>query len=71
VDAIRQVHLGQTTAGDLEQQFGTPDERAADGALVYRFATTRTRGDRTRTEEESVTFRFADGRLAKICRARP
>jgi hypothetical protein len=28
----------------------------ADGALVYRFETTRQRGERMRTEAETVTF---------------
>jgi hypothetical protein len=69
-DAIRQVHLGQTTPSDLEQRFGVADERMADGALIYRFETTRQRGERLQTEAETVTFRFANGRLAKICRTR-
>jgi hypothetical protein len=70
-DAIRQVQLGQTIPSDLEQRFGVPDERAADGALTYRFETTRARDGQTHAETEIVTFRFANGRLAKVCRTRP
>ena len=69
-EAIRQVRLGQTTASDLEQRFGAPDERAPDGALVYRFESTREHGGRMRAEAETVTFRFAAGKLAKVCRTR-
>jgi hypothetical protein len=69
-EAVRQVHLGQTTPTDIEQRFGVADERMADGALVYRFETTRQRGKRMQTEAETVTFRFAGGRLAKVCRTR-
>jgi len=47
-----------------------PDERAADGAQTYRFETTRKRGAQTHAGAESVTFRFANGRLTKVCRAR-
>src|SRR5262249_50894228 len=68
--AIRQVHLGQTTSSDIEQLFGVADERMADGALIYRFETTRERGGRTQIEAETVTFRFAVGKLAKVCRTR-
>jgi hypothetical protein len=70
VDAIRQVRLGQTTPSDVEQRFGVPDERAPDGALVYRFDSTRERGGRMRAEAETITFRFAGGKLAKVCRTR-
>jgi hypothetical protein len=42
----------------------------ADGALIYRFETTRQRGERLQTEAETVTFRFAGGKLAKVCRTR-
>ena len=64
------MHLGQTTPSDIEQWFGVADERMADGALVYRFERTRQRGERLQAEAETVTFRFANGRLAKICRTR-
>ena len=69
-EAVRQVRLGQTTPGDIEHRFGVADERMADGALVYRFETTRQRGERMQTEAETVTFRFAGGKLAKVCRTR-
>jgi len=65
------VQLGRTTPSDLEQRFGMPDERAADGALTYRFDTTRKLGGHTHAEAEIVTFRFANGKLAKVCRKRP
>jgi len=69
-EAVRQLHLGQMTASDIEQRFGVADERMADGALVYRFETTRQRGERRQTQAETVTFRFAGGKLAKVCRTR-
>ena len=69
-EAIRQVQLGHTTPSDVEQRFGAADERTPDGALVYRFETTRQRGERMQTEAETVTFRFAGGKLAKVCRTR-
>ena len=69
-DAVRQVRLGQTTPSDLEQRFGAADEHAPDGALIYRFETTRRHGAETRTEVETVTFRFASGTLSKVCRTR-
>src|SRR5262249_30238664 len=69
-DAIRQVRLRQTTPGGLAQRFGVADERSADGSLEYRFETTRQRTGRAETVEETVTFRFANGRLTKICRTR-
>jgi hypothetical protein len=33
-EAVRQLHLGQMTASDIEQRFGVADEKTADGALV-------------------------------------
>ena len=69
-DAIRRVHLGQTTPGDVQQLFGGADERAPDGALIYRFNVTRKRGEQVRAEVETVTFRFTNGTLAKVCRTR-
>jgi len=69
-DAVRQVRLGQTTPSDLEKRFGVPDERAPDGALVYRFESARARGGRMQAGAETVTFRFAAGKLAKVCRTR-
>ena len=69
-DLVAQVSLGRTTAGDIERQFGAADERAPDGSLVYRFETVRSRGGRTRTQNETITLRFAGGVLSKICRTR-
>jgi hypothetical protein len=69
-EAVRQVHLGQTTPSDIEQRFGVAEERMTDGALIYRFETTRQRGEHMQAETETVTFRFANGRLAKVCRTR-
>jgi len=69
-DLVTRVSLGQTTAGDAERQFGAADERTPDGSLVYRFQTVRHRGGQTRTRTETVTLRFADGVLSKICRNR-
>ena len=67
---VARVSLGRTTASDIERQFGTADERAPDGSLVYRFETVRSRGGRTRTQNETITLRFAGGVLSKICRTR-
>jgi len=69
-EAVRQVHLRQTTPSDVEKRFGVADEKTSDGALTYRFETTRTHGERRQTEAETVTFRFAGGRLVKVCRTR-
>jgi hypothetical protein len=44
------------TPSDIEQRFGAADERTPDGALVYRFETTRQRGEWRQTEAETVTF---------------
>ena len=57
------VTLQRTTPGEVERLFGAPDVRDADGSLVYqRVAFGR--------HQESVTFRFTDGVLARVCRAR-
>jgi hypothetical protein len=69
-DAVRQVRLGQTTPSAIEQRFGAADQHAPDGALVYRFETTRRHGAEMRTEVETVTFHFASGTLSKVCRTR-
>jgi hypothetical protein len=69
-EAVRQVRLGQTTPSAIEQQFGAADQHAPDGALVYRFETTRRHGTEMRTEVETVTFHFASGTLSKVCRTR-
>jgi hypothetical protein len=62
--AIAQVQLRHTSAAALRTALGDPDEEAADGTLVYRFAGS------SRVEAETVRFQFADGMLSRICRDR-
>ena len=69
-DLVRQVAVGQTTAADVEQRFGLPDDRPPDRSLVYRFRAAPHDGPRVDTDTETVTLRFARGVLQKICRAR-
>ena len=66
-DPIRSMDLvdlqvGKTSPAQIEQQFGPPDERRQDGALVYRWTNERGRG--------SITFQFAGGALSQLCRER-
>jgi hypothetical protein len=73
------VSIGQTTAKEVVARFGEPDEHAPDGSLTYR-ATRFVRtgptlaawsfGREKQISEETVTFRFENGALAKICRKR-
>jgi hypothetical protein len=58
---IDRLKLGRTQAGEVEQIFGHPDRRDLDGSFIY-FTKRRPSG-----EQDSVTFRFAGGSLAKIC----
>jgi len=77
---LARLTIGRSTAGDVERVLGAPDERAPDGALVYRAAAVRSRALRIagvawRTGEDVTSrrvarFRFADGVLAQICRER-
>lgn len=77
--ALSNVALGKTTATEVTTLFGEPDERAPDGSMTYRSRTVRTtvpalvhwsaRSDE-RIDEETVTFRFENGTVAKICRTR-
>jgi hypothetical protein len=60
--AVAAVTLDATTPDDLASRFGPPDAHDADGSPIYRFDAAR-RG-------ESVTFRFANGVLTKVCRSR-
>ena len=60
---LDKVSLGQTSPSDVERLFGVPEERLADGNLLYRW-TGRP------SEEGEVTFKFQDGVLSKICRDR-
>jgi len=64
---LRQLVFGRTTGGDVERLFGVPDERAPDGALTYRGALA---SRRKRSDAETVTFRFTNGVLSRICRSR-
>jgi hypothetical protein len=81
---LKDLALGKTSVADIEQRFGEPDERAIDGAMTYRWEMVRLPdqtlgvrkvdatlepGERL-VRKESVTFRFADGLLSKICQER-
>lgn len=59
---LNRVAFGRTTPSEVEQLFGAPVTRNADGSLVYQLGTER--------DAESVTFRFRDGVLTRVCRAR-
>ena len=63
---LDRLRFGQTTPADVQNALGAPDERAADGALVYRERRVGSPGSR----RETVTFRFQDGVLRKVCRTR-
>ena len=66
---LRQLALGHATPADVERVLGAPDAREPDAALVY--ASQRPARPGTATDEiETVTFRFRDGLLARICRSR-
>ena len=76
---LRQVSLGRTTPAEVEERFGVPAAREPDGALTYRFALVRrsvrhvggwTISTDEHVDEHAVTFRFAHGVLARICRTR-
>ena len=77
---VVQLAIGRSTRDDVERLLGAPDERAEDGALVYRAnAVRRTEpsvaGFALATSEEvvsrrSTTFRFEGEVLARICRER-
>jgi hypothetical protein len=64
---LRLPTIGRATAADVERLLGAPETREADGALVYTSARSRRHGSPAR---ETVTFRFRDGVLARICRSR-
>jgi len=66
-DVHSKVKLGETTPAAVEQLFGTPDQRAADGALVYESQRKRPSG---KLEKETTTFRFEGGVLSKVCQSR-
>src|SRR5262245_33250481 len=60
---LGKVVLQHTTPAEVEAAYGAADEHGADGSLVYRAVTIQ-------RHPESVTFRFQDGVLSRICRAR-
>jgi hypothetical protein len=71
--------LGKTTPPEIVARFGEPDERAADGSITYRSSVARRsrsglvglwHANEEKVEDETVTFRFENGALAKICRSR-
>jgi hypothetical protein len=64
---LRQLVFGRTSGDDVEHLFGVPDERATDGALTYRAALASGHGQR---KAETLTFRFTNGVLSRICRTR-
>jgi len=68
---LERVAFGQTTASEVERLFGAPDERAPDGALTYHSSLVhRQGGAEQQVKAESVTFRFEDGVLSRVCRSR-
>jgi hypothetical protein len=62
VSDLNRVAFGRTTPTEVEHLFGAPVTRDADGSLVYQLGTA--------PDAESVTFRFRDGVLVRVCRAR-
>ena len=72
---VAQLSIGHSTRTDVEQLLGPPDERATDGALVYRADAVRRTASVNGDDEQvvgtrSTTFRFDGDVLSKICRAR-
>lgn len=59
---LNRVSFGRTTTTEVERLLGTPATRNADGSLVYHLGSA--------PDAESVTFRFRNGVLARVCRAR-
>ena len=59
---LSKVTFGQTTPVDVEGLLGTPATRNSDGSMVYQMG--------SKSHHESVTFRFRDGVLARVCRDR-
>ena len=66
-DVHSKVKLGETTPAAVEELFGAPDQRGADGALVYESTRTRQSG---KVERETATFRFDGDILTKVCQSR-
>lgn len=77
--ALGAVKLGTTTPTEVETRFGAPDEREPDGSFTYKYSTVR-RVDRLiaglaipgreEVEQHTVTFRFENGVLSKVCQTR-
>ena len=77
---VEQLAIGRSTRDDVVRVLGAPDERAADGSLVYRADAVRRTdvgiGNLQVTAREEVvstrstTFRFAGDVLQRICRER-
>src|SRR5262245_29606687 len=59
---LSRVAFGRTTPSEVEHLFGAPVTRNPDGSLVYQLGTAE--------DPESVTFRFRDGVLTRVCRDR-
>jgi hypothetical protein len=77
---VNQLAIGRATRDDVVRVLGAPDERAADGSMVYRADAVRRTdvglgGLQITAREEvvsqrSTTFRFAGDVLQRICRER-
>src|SRR5262245_35240899 len=57
---LDKVALGKTSPADVERLYGVPQERLANGDLLYRWTVHS-------GEEGQVTFKFQDGVLSKMC----
>jgi len=64
------VTLEHTTPSEVEHLFGPPDERPSDGSLVYHGVHVGEAAAVGAGVFESVTFRFTNGVLSRICRSR-
>lgn len=72
---LAKLPIGHSTRDDVQRVLGAPDERGADGSLVYRADAVRRTGTGTGASEavvgtRSTTFRFDGDTLARICRER-
>lgn len=77
---LAKLTIGRSTAADVERILGAPDERGADGSLVYRATAVRrsfrsVAGVPLGSSEQVVgsrtaRFQFAGGVLQKVCRER-
>jgi len=69
-DLMERVKIGQTTPQEIERQFGPPQGREEDGAMVYQSEKVHRHGDERQVEHETTTFRFERGVLSRVCRTR-